>query len=359
MTIASDTVLNNAECVDEIFNNVIKDGLNDIQVEASSVEYDYMMAFDFNTVFEKNQAEHLICRLFSLLLGTSYTTGNSYYKKEVSADNKTVNGVNGKIIYVCKYSVEKIEHDSTVLFILFNVTNPTIKWIDCLHFLFNQVSSDLNFKYSIFGLTMTDGYLQRDDYYKFGFFDWHYIAKEQDRFFLNQIEYSDAKRCAADTIAKIIDKEMKRNTNGELISQINMKSKTYELRQFEISWNPNTFNVLTPFYFIQLYKERVINIKNEQISFQCQNIESNKNIRIEFVHIYESLNRYIFVALQQPDFPRDFKDEYNYNYNYYAFFIEKGNYLTDTLKLRRALINAFGEGTGSNIESEILKQQNK
>ena len=53
----------------------------------------------------------------------------------------------------------------------------------------------------------------------------------------------------------------------------------------------------------------------------------------------------------------DEANDYNFKYFYYTFWVDKGNYLTDALKLRKTLVNIFGEEPGLNIEKEIKEQQ--
>ena len=155
-----EVVLDISTSVDEIFNEVAKERMEDIQNEINS-EYDYLLAFTFNTTFDKNQSERLIGRLFSMLPGISFETGNSYEKKEIS---NNYDSERGKIIYKNKYSISRQNHDTTCLYFTFNIVNPTIKWIDTLNSLFKQFSSDLGFSYGISGLNMTDSYLEHNDY---------------------------------------------------------------------------------------------------------------------------------------------------------------------------------------------------
>ena len=95
-----------------------------------------------------------------------------------------------------------------------------------------------------------------------------------------------------------------------------------------------------------------------EINFPVQGMDG---VRIPEIYrirqIYESDERYIFVALYKPDKPRDAEEDYNYKYLYYTFWVDKGNYLTDALKLRKTLVNVFGDETGLNIEKEIKEQQ--
>ena len=346
-----EVVLDISTSVDEIFNEVAKERMEDIQNEINS-EYDYLLAFTFNTTFDKNQSERLIGRLFSMLPGISFETGNSYEKKEIS---NNYDSERGKIIYKNKYSVSKIDnHDTTCLYFTFNVANPTIKWINSLNSLFKQFSSDLGFSYGISGLNMTDSYLEHSDYYKFGFFDWRHIADEEDKGLRRQIEYSEATKRVADNIAHEM---VYYESNGVVIALRTVEEKQ-TVRRFDISWNPTFINMPPKFYICELYKEAILE-KNEFPSLNPRNEIGIRKIYIEFARIYETDKRYIFVALYKPDKPRDSEREYDYKYTYYTFWIDKGNYLTDALKLRRTLVNTFGEGTGLNIESDILKQQNK
>ena len=345
-----EVVLNTSTSVDDIFNEVAKERMEDIQNEINS-EYDYLLAFTFNTTFDKNQSERLIGRLFSMLPGISFETGNNYENKEISHD---YDRERGKIIYKNKYFVSRQNQDTTCLYFSFNVANPTIKWIDTLNSLFKQFSSDLGFSYGISGLNMTDSYLENNDYYKFGFFDWRHIAEQEDNALRRQIEYSEATKRVADNIAQ----EMVHYEPNGFVIAIRTIEEKQTVRRFDISWKLTFINVPPTFYICELYKEAILE-KNECPSLNQRNEIGLRKIYIEFVRIYESKNRYIFVALYKPDKPRDSEREYNYKYTYYTFWIDKGNYLTDALKLRRTLVNTFGEGTGLNIESDILKQQNK
>lgn len=131
------------------------------------------------------------------------------------------------------------------------------------------------------------------------------------------------------------------------------------LKRFNISYTLKTINIPLTYFTSELYKEAILNSEvvpsiSQQNSILKYNVE---NLRIEFVQIYESDERYIFVALYKPDKPRDAEEDYNYKYLYYTFWVDKGNYLTDALKLRKTLVNVFGEETGLNIEKEIKEQQ--
>jgi hypothetical protein len=292
--------------------------------------------------------------LFCLLPGTTYEIGNNYEFKELS--NRYDHDIE-KIIYETKYSVfeeDNPKRDNCVAF-AFNIKKPTYKWIKNIHVLFKEITRNLGCTYEIYGIRIGGGYLEKEDWYKFGYFNWRYISEQENKELIRQIEYSGATKNAADAIAR----EMITYKGAGYAAVFVYPQDLPYLKRFDISYAPKSINIPMTYFTSEIYKEAILNSEivpsiSQQNSILKYNIE---NLRIEFVQIYESDERYIFVALYKPDKPRDAEEDYNYKYLYYTFWVDKGNYLTDALKLRKTLVNVFGEETGLNIEKEIKEQQ--
>lgn len=341
------------EEIDDIFNDIAREISADDHIRLNA-EYDYLLSFSFKSEFEKKQSQQLVRRLFCLLPGTVYETGNTFTSRELSHD---YDSELRKIIYKKKYSVAEIvkQEKDQYLYFAFNVAAPDYKWINSIHTLFKPTADDLGFSYDIRGIDISDAYLMKDDYYKFGIFDWRYIADQQDKELRRKIAYTGALKKTADAIART----MISHKLGNIIVE-GMLKEPPSLKRFYFSYVLDTINIPMTYFTTRCYKEEVLVSDYVVKSLAQQNPTAKTNaagLRIEFIQIYESDERYIFVALDKPDLPRDFKDEYNYNYLYYIFMIDKGNYLTSRIKLRQTLVNIFGETSGLSIEEEMTSQQ--